>query len=92
MTLTLAERGGRGHMTTGQAWRELYKIAVLETDWSKMEERIQAAESAIKQRLQEFSLNRGGTPEENQAIVIALDKLRTLRADLASWQGSKRTD
>lgn len=79
-------------MTTGQAWRELYRISVLETDWSKMEERIQAAESAIKQRLQEFSLNRGGTPEENQAIVIALDKLRNLRADLASWQGSKRTD
>jgi hypothetical protein len=79
-------------MTTGQAWRELYKIAVLETDWSKMEERIQAAESAVKQRLQEFSLNRGGTPEENQAIVIALDKLRNLRADLASWQESKRRD
>jgi hypothetical protein len=79
-------------MTTGQAWRELYKIAVLETDWSKMEERIQAAESAIKQRLQEFSSYQGGTPEENQAIVIALDKLRTLRADLGSWQGSKRTN
>jgi hypothetical protein len=79
-------------MTTGQAWRELYKIAVLETDWSKMEERIQAAESAIKQRIQEFSLNRGGTPEENQAIVIALDKLRNLRADLASWQESKGRD
>ena len=78
-------------MTTGQKWRELYKRAVLETDWSKMDERIQAAESAIKAKLKEFS-SQAATSEENQALMNALDKLKTLRADLAFWQGSKHTD
>ena len=52
-------------MSTYQ-WHELYKAALLETDWSKMEERIQAAESAIQNRKREFALNPGGTQEENQ--------------------------
>ena len=41
-------------MSTYQ-WHELYKAALLETDWSKMEERIQAAESAIQNRKRECS-------------------------------------
>jgi hypothetical protein len=53
-------------MSTYQ-WQELYKAALLETDWSKMEERIQAAESAIQNRKREFALNSGGTQEENQS-------------------------
>jgi hypothetical protein len=39
---------------------------------SILEERIEAAESVIKGRLHEFSLDHGGTPEENQDIVDAL--------------------
>lgn len=46
-------------------WMDAYKAAILETDWSKIEERIQLADSAIKARLHEFSLNHGGTSEEN---------------------------
>jgi hypothetical protein len=71
-------------------WKELYNVAVLETDWLKMEERIQAAESAMKGRLHEFSLDHGCTPAENQDIVDALNKLNALRAEVASWQKSKR--
>ena len=56
-------------------WKELYQAAILETDWSKIEGRIQAADSAISTRLHEFSLNHGGTPEENQAIRDALNAL-----------------
>ena len=77
-------------MTTRQKWQELCRVAVLENDWSKIEERIDAAESGIKGRLLEFSLNHGGTPEENQAMLDAVNKLNTLRGDVRSWQAAKR--
>ena len=38
---------------------------------TKIEEHIQVAEKGIRARLQEFSLDHGGMPEENQAIEIA---------------------
>jgi hypothetical protein len=60
------------HMSTRYGWQEFYYLAVLETDWSKMGNLIEAAESAIEARLHEFSLNHGGTSEENQAIVDAV--------------------
>jgi len=65
--------------------------AVLETDWTKMEERILTAESALRERQHEFSLNHGGTPEETQALADTLDKLKVLRREAASWSdgGSK---
>jgi hypothetical protein len=65
-------------------WKSLYQAAILETDWSKIEERIQAVDSAIGARLHEFSLNHGGTPEENQAIREALIGLTMLRRDVAA--------
>jgi len=67
-------------------WQELYATAVLETDWTKIERKIQAAENVIGARLHDFSLNHGGTPEENQAIVDALHGLDNLRKDVAAWQ------
>ena len=76
-------------MTTTYKWHELYTTAVLETDWSQIDERIRAAEDAMKARLHEFTLNHGGTPEENQAIVAGLSNLNSLRADVASWRVSK---
>lgn len=82
-------KGKRLQMTTEQKWQQLYEDAVLETDGKRIEERIQAAESAIKGRLQEFSLNHGGTPEENQAILDASNGLKVLRSEAAAW-GSKR--
>jgi len=75
---------------TKYGWQELYAAALLETDWSKIEEKIQVAENAIRARLHEFSMNHGGTPEENQAIEDALSGLNVLRKEVAAWQGSKR--
>jgi hypothetical protein len=72
-------------MTTTPKWHDIYKAALLETDWSRMDERIQAAEAAIRDRRHEFDLNHGGTPEENQAITDALHSLKVLRTELASW-------
>jgi len=77
-------------MSMEYGWFNLYKAAVLETDWSKINERIEAVELAFKARLSEFSLNHGGTPEENQAIIDATNKLNILRREIAAWQGSQR--
>ena len=70
---------------TKYGWQELYATALLETDWLKIEEKIQVAENAIRVRLHD-----GGTPEENQAIEDALNGLSVLRKDVAAWQESKR--
>jgi hypothetical protein len=72
-------------MTLTYKWHELYKRALLETDWSKMEERIRAAEAALRQRKHEFALDHGGTPEENQAITDAMRGLTVLRNDAIKW-------
>ena len=67
-----------------EEWKNLYHVAILETDWSKIEGRIQAANSARNARLHEFSLNHGGTPEENQAIRGALNALSVLRDEVVA--------
>ena len=77
-------------MTETYKWHEVLKAALLETDWNKMEERIQAAETALQERKNEFDLNDGETPEENRAIADALNELQVLRKDVAAWQVSKR--
>jgi len=77
-------------MTMTPKWHDVYKAALLETDWSRMEERIKAAEAAIQDRKQEFDLNHGGTPEEHQAITDALRSLNVLRTEAASWSLRKQ--
>jgi uncharacterized protein YecA (UPF0149 family) len=71
---------------TEYKWHEVYKAALLETDWSKIEERITAAKAALHERKNEFALNHGGTPEENHAIEDALRGLGVLRDDAAMWR------
>jgi hypothetical protein len=71
---------------TEYKWHEVYRAALLETDWSKIEERITAAEAALHARKHEFDLNHGGTPEENQAIADALKGLNILRQEVTMWQ------
>jgi hypothetical protein len=68
-------------------WEKMYQDAILETDWSKIEEKIQAADNGIRARLHEFSVDHGGTPEENQAIVDALHGLDTLRKEVCCVAG-----
>jgi len=78
-------------MENEYGWLELYKAALLETDWSKIEQKIQQADNGMRARLHEFSMNHGGTPEENRAIEDALNKLNVLREDVTAWQESQRT-
>jgi hypothetical protein len=76
-------------MKMNYSWNPLYTAAVLETDWSNMPERIRAVESAITNRLHEFSLDHGGTPDENQAMMDVVHRLAVLRSDLVLWRESK---
>ena len=73
-------------MTETYKWHEVYNAAVLETDWTKIEECITAAEAALHARKHEFDLNHGGEPEENRAIEGAFRGLSVLREDAARWR------
>jgi len=75
-------------MNTGYDWEKLYHLAVLEADWTKIEDRIYAAESAMRTRLHEFSMNHGGPRHENQAIADVLERLDVLRKEVIAWQES----
>ena len=70
---------------TSHSWRDSYRAALLETDWTKMQERIQTAESEIHKRRLMLVQDHGGTSEEREALVGALSGLRVLRMDAASW-------
>jgi hypothetical protein len=70
-------------------WYEAYKTAVLETDWTKMQERLQSAESAIHERQRVLSMDHGGTPEERQAIADALNSVRVLQTEAAEWKNQQ---
>jgi hypothetical protein len=75
-----------GDETAEYIWQESYRAALLETDWTKMQERIQAAESAIHERQRVLSEDHRGTSEERQAIACAIGGLKTLRREVAEWQ------
>ena len=53
-------------MTTPYNWYEPYTEAVLETDWENIQERLDAAESAMHERQRALSQDHGGTPDERQ--------------------------
>jgi hypothetical protein len=67
-------------------WYEAYKAVVLETDWTKMHDRIQSAECKIHDRQRFLSEDHGGTPQERQEIANALSSMRSLRTEVADWQ------
>ena len=75
-------------MNAEPEWLRLYKLAITETDWSRMEVRIQVVETAIKRRLQALSVDHGGTPSEHQALVDVLQKVNLLRGDASRWRAS----
>ena len=66
-------------------WQESYQAALLETDWTKMRERVQTAESEIHKRRLELSQDHGGTQDEREALVNAMSGLGVLRMNVASW-------
>ena len=64
---------------TSYSWQDSYKAALLETDWTKMVELVQKAESEIHKRRLELSKDYNGTQEEREAVVNALNGLRIRR-------------
>jgi hypothetical protein len=75
-----------------QTWQEAYRTAILETDWTKMQERLQTAESEIGKRQRVFSMDHGGTPEERLEIANALRGMEGLRTDVNDWQSRQQSD
>ena len=67
-------------MRADYVWQGSYQAAILETDDKKLPKCIQAAKSAIDNRLHELQLDH--TPEERQAIADALGGLNVLRREL----------
>ena len=63
-------------------WQASYQAAVLETDWTKVQERLQQAESEIHDRRLALSQDHNGTAEEREALVEAMNGLRK---DVAVW-------
>src|SRR6266436_10387187 len=67
------------------SWQDAYQAALLETDWTKMVELVQAAESEIHKRRLELSKDHNGTQQEREAVVNAMSGLGVLRMNVASW-------
>jgi hypothetical protein len=76
-------------MNENYKWHDVYKSALLETEWSRMAERIRTAEAVIEDRKRELAQNGGGTTEENDAIAGAIRSLNVLRTETASWSDRK---
>jgi hypothetical protein len=71
-------------------WQESYHTALLETDWTKMVELVQAAESELHKRRLELFKDYNVTQEEREAVVNALNGLRVLRMDAAAWRARQK--
>jgi hypothetical protein len=79
-------------MTSTYSWHESYKAALLETNGTKVRERIQAAEAKIRDRQRVLSEDHGGTPEERQAIADAIHGLKALLKESAEWPDPQVSD
>ena len=79
-------------MAIPYSWHDVYKTAILETDWTKMQQRLQAAELEIQKRQHVLSLDHGGTPEERQAIADALKGMKNLKTEVAEWHNEQVPD
>ena len=62
-----------------QDWEKLYRSAVLESDASKLLERIEEAEAAIMERSRSLSISPGNNGKEQDAITQALHIVGLLR-------------
>jgi len=73
-------------------WHEPYRAALLETDGTKMPERIQTAKAKIQDRQRVLAADHGGTPEERRAIAAAITGLNALLKESAEWPALQPTD
>jgi DnaJ-domain-containing protein 1 len=79
-------------MITAFSWHDSHRAALLETDWTKMQERLRTAESELRKRQHVLSMDHGGAPEERQAIADALNGMKSLEAEVAEWQDRQVPD
>jgi len=68
-------------MKADYEWQQPYVAAVLETDLSKLAQRIQEASTAINKRMLELNQDHERTTEERLAIEFALSGLKILKED-----------
>ncbi len=80
------ERGRPSGGAGRHGWEESYKGAVLETDWTKMPDRIEKASLEINHRQYLFSRTDRGDLGEVQALLNAKKSLTVLKTDVAFWQ------
>jgi hypothetical protein len=76
-----------GVMKDDDSWREVFRMAMLELDSTKLQARIICAKQAISRRVKELGSDHGGTPEECQAISDALNSLRVLQREFDNASG-----
>jgi hypothetical protein len=69
-------------MKVDYEWQRLYVAAVLETDRTKLPQRIAGAHAAIKVHLGELSQDYMGTAEERKVIEAALNGLNLLSQEI----------
>ena len=75
-----------GYVTKTYLWNDAYLAALFESDRKKIPARLQAAESAVNERLHALSADHGGIPHERQALEDATNGLKVLRQELSEWQ------
>ena len=63
-----------------QGWEKLYRAAIIESDRSKLLQRVEVAEAAILERSRRLSQSSANHEKEQEAITQALHILSLLRA------------
>ena len=66
-------------------WYQLYKAALIEKDWTRMNETVQAGQDEIYLRWLELT-RQSGNEDEKQALLSAISGLKILRMDAAEWR------
>jgi hypothetical protein len=72
--------------TPNYTWQRNYEAALLETDLSRLSDRIAAAQAAIEARVAEIKSARFCTPAEQQALDDARSGLRVLTNEVSLRQ------
>ena len=76
-------------LTTRKNWKELYQAVLLETDRSKLSERIAHAEWALALRARELFYSDEEHRSERLALDAAISVLQALRSTTTGSQGRK---
>jgi hypothetical protein len=65
-----------------QSWKDLYQVAICESDVNKLPERITDAETALVMRVRELFYTSGDKFEEDESLDDAMCVLHALRSSL----------